>query len=85
MRYTERYTKPFLRDIKVIKKDRVLLERLNKKINQILNNPGHYPVKRYNLKGKRSAHIGSYVVLFEVTDKIIIFHRFRHHDNVYNK
>ena len=32
MRYKERYTKPFLKDVKVIKKDRVLLDRLNKKI-----------------------------------------------------
>jgi hypothetical protein len=42
MRYKERYTKPFLRDIKVIKKDKVLLDRLNKKIDQILENPEHY-------------------------------------------
>ncbi len=43
MRYNERYTKPFLRDVKVIKKDRILLDRLNKKIEKILENPEHYP------------------------------------------
>ncbi len=83
MRYKERYTKLFLKDVKVIKKDKVLLDRLNKKIDQILENPEHYPPKRYELKGKRSAHVGSYVILFEVVGEIVTFYRFRHHDHVY--
>ena len=83
LRYKERYTKHFLKDVKVIKKDKVLLDRLNKKIDQILENPEHYQPKRYELKGKRSAHVGSYVILFEVVGEIVIFHRFRHHDYVY--
>ncbi len=83
MRYTERYTKPFLKDVKVIKKDKVLLDRLNKKIDQVLENPERFPPKRYKLRGKRSVHIGSYVLLFEIMDNIIIFHRFKHHDHVY--
>ncbi|MGB2728853.1 MAG: type II toxin-antitoxin system RelE/ParE family toxin [Halobacteriota archaeon] len=83
MRYKERYTKLFLKDVKVIKKDKVLLDRLNKKTDQILENPEHYPPKRYELKGKRSAHVGSYVILFEVVGEIVIFYRFRHHDHVY--
>ena len=36
MRYKERYTKPFLKDVRVIKKDKILLDRLNKKIEKIL-------------------------------------------------
>ena len=83
MRYKERYTKHFLKDVKVIKKDKVLLDRLNKKIDQILENPEHYQPKRHELKGKRSAHVGSYVILFEVVGEIVIFYRFRHHDHVY--
>jgi mRNA-degrading endonuclease RelE of RelBE toxin-antitoxin system len=85
MRYKERYTKPFLKDVRVIKKDKMLLDRLNKKIEKILENPEqeHYPPKRYELKGKRSAHVGSYAILFEVVEEIVIFHRFRHHDHVY--
>ena len=61
-------TKPFLKDVKDIKKDKALLDRLHKKINEILQNPEHYPVKQYSLKGKRSAHIGSFVILFYVKD-----------------
>jgi mRNA-degrading endonuclease RelE of RelBE toxin-antitoxin system len=66
MRYKERYTKPFLKDVRVIKKDKILLDRRNKKIEKILENQELYPPKRYELKGKRSAHVGSYVILFEV-------------------
>ena len=49
MMYTEILTKPFLDDVKDIKNDKVLLERLHKKIDEILQNPEHYMVKRYNL------------------------------------
>ena len=82
-RYKENYTNYFLDDLKTIKKDKVLLDRLHKKINQIIENPGHYPLKRHNLRGKRSAHIGCYVVLFEIMGDAILFHRFKHHDHVY--
>lgn len=53
MRYRERYTKPFLKDVKVIKKDKVLLDRVNKKIDQIRENPEHYQPKRYDYKRKK--------------------------------
>ncbi len=36
MAYIERLTKPFLKDIKSIKKDKVLLERLSNKMDEIL-------------------------------------------------
>ena len=64
MKYHEILTKPFLNDVKFIKKDKILLERLHKKMDEILENPEHYPPKKYNLKNKRSAHVGSFVILF---------------------
>ncbi|MBI4149142.1 type II toxin-antitoxin system RelE/ParE family toxin, partial [Candidatus Woesearchaeota archaeon] len=57
--------------------------RLHKKIDEILENPEHYPMKKYNLKGKRAAHIGHYVVVFEVQQDEVIFHRMKHHDQAY--
>ena len=62
MTYREVSTKPFLNDVKDIKKDKVLLERLHKKIDEILENPERYSIKKYELKGKRAAHIGSFVI-----------------------
>ena len=83
MKYHEILTKPFLNDVKSIKKDKILLERLHKKMDEILENPMHYPPKKYNLKNKRSAHVGSFVILFEIDDDKLIFLKFRHHDYVY--
>jgi len=83
MKYIEILTKPFLSDVKSIKKDTILLERLHKKIDEIMQNPEHYPMKKYDLKGKRSAHVGSFVILFELEKDKVIFHKFRHHDFVY--
>ena len=83
MTYKEISTKPFLNDVKDIKKDKVLLERLHKKIDEILENPEHYPVKKYELKGKRSAHVGSFVIVFEIKGDEVIFWKFKHHDFAY--
>ena len=84
MAYKEISTKPFLNDVKDIKKDKLLLERLHKKIDEILKNPEHYSVKKYELKGKRAAHIGSFVVVFEINGNEVIFLKFKHHDYAYN-
>lgn len=83
MAYKEISTKSFLSDVKDIKKDKVLLERLHKKIDEILENPEHYPVKKYELKGKRSSHVGSFVIVFEIKGDEVIFWKFKHHDFAY--
>ena len=83
MTYKEILTKPFLNDVKDIKKDKVLLDRLHKKMDEILDKPEHYPIKRYEIKGKRSAHVGSFVIVFEIKGNEVIFWRFKHHDYAY--
>lgn len=84
MTYKEVLTKPFLNDVKDIKKDKILLERLHKKMDEILDNPEHYPVKKYELKGKRATHVGSFVVIFEIKGNEVIFLKFKHHDYAYD-
>lgn len=83
MVFREILTKPFLNDIKDIKKDKILLERLHKKMDEILQNPEHYPMKSYNLKGKRATHVGSYVIIFEINGNNVVFLKFKHHDFAY--
>jgi len=84
MPYREILTKPFLDDVKDAKKDKLLLERLHKKMDEILQNPEHYPAKRYDLKGKRAAHVGSFVVVFRIAGEDVVFLKFEHHDNAYD-
>lgn len=81
--YKPIFPKPAQNDIKNIKKDKALYDRLWKKINEILQNPEHYPVKKYDLKGKRAAHVGSYVIVFEIQGREVVFLRFKHHDYAY--
>jgi addiction module RelE/StbE family toxin len=83
MPYQEVLTKSFLKDIKDIKKDKVLINRLKSKMDEILDNPERYAIKKYCLKGKRSVHVGSYVLLFEIIGKDVVFLKFKHHDYVY--
>lgn len=83
MSYSQVFTKPFLQDVKAIKKDKNLLDRLDNKIEEIMKNPEHYPLKKYNLKGMRGAHVGSYVIIFETKRDEVIFHCFKHHDFAY--
>jgi len=84
MPYKEILTKPFLDDVKYVKRDKVILERLHKKMDEILKNPEHYPLKRYKLKGKRAAHIGHYVLIFKIEGNDVIFLKFKHHDYAYD-
>lgn len=83
MAYKQDFTKSFLQDVKDIKKDKNLLNRLNRKIDEILENPEHYKPLKKDLKGKRRAHISSYVIIFELKKDTIIFHTFKHHDYAY--
>ena len=81
--YPAVFTRSFSYDVKSIKKGKVLYERLVKKIDEIIHNPEHYPLKKYDLKGKRSAHVGSFVIIFEIIGETVVFLRFRHHDYAY--
>tara|TARA_Y100000310_G_scaffold296423_1_gene328667 strand:- start:499 stop:750 length:252 start_codon:yes stop_codon:yes gene_type:complete len=81
--YNSVFTKSFSNDVKDIKKDKVLFQRLKKKIGEILDNPEHFPIKKYNLKGKSGAHVGSFVIVFEIKGNDVVFLKFKHHDYAY--
>lgn len=71
---------------KACKKNLVLREIINKKINEIIQNHYHYKPLRYNLKGERRVHImKSFVLKFKIDEpnKSIIFIFFGHHDEDY--
>ena len=56
-----------------------------KKISGIVDNPQHYKPLRTALKGKRRAHVGSFVIIFAIDEenKEVVFLEFDHHDRVY--
>ena len=57
--------------IKIKKKNKLLSERINKKILEIIENPAHYKPLRFVLKGKRRVHIGQFVIVFKIIEDII--------------
>ena len=84
MEYQIRFTPFFEKQLQKLKrKDKVLFERLVKKLKELRNNPEHYKPLRNVLKGNRAAHLDPFVVVFEIQENMIIVHYVKHHDNAY--
>ena len=70
---------------KLAKKDRKHLEALNKKIEQILNDPFQFKPLKHPLEGLRRVHVGSFVLIYEVLEnqKTVRVLKYKHHDQAY--
>jgi YafQ family addiction module toxin component len=71
---------------KLIKKDRKHLEAINKKIEQILNDPFQFKPLKHPLDGLRRVHVGSFVLIYEVFEnqKTVRVLKYKHHDQAYS-
>ena len=82
---------PELRQIlnKLSKKDKSTYEQVLKKIDEVVNcfDVEHYKNLTYEMKDRKSVHIGSFVLVFKyiVSENKIYFVDFDHHDNIYGK
>jgi YafQ family addiction module toxin component len=70
---------------KLAKKDKEQLRRVDKKIQEILQNPYHFKPLRYPLNGSRRVHVGSFVITYEIDERIetVVILDYDHHDNIY--
>ena len=70
---------------KLSKKDNFSYKIIFKKILQIAENPQLCKPLKNRLKNKRRAHIGHFVLVYEINEEInrIVFLDFDHHDNIY--
>jgi YafQ family addiction module toxin component len=70
---------------KLAKKDRIHLEAINKKIQQILNDPLQFKPLKHPLDGLRRVHVGSFVLIYEVLEeqKTVRVLKYKHHDQAY--
>lgn len=70
---------------KLAKKDRIHLEAINKKIEQILNDPLQFKPLKHPLDGLRRVHVGSFVLIFELLEnqKTVRVLKYKHHDQAY--
>jgi YafQ family addiction module toxin component len=70
---------------KLTKKDRKQIEAINKKIEQILNDPFQFKQLKHPLDGLRRVHVGSFVLIYEVLEdqKTVRVLKYKHHDQAY--
>lgn len=68
------------------KKDKEMLRFIDKKIQDILEDPYRFKALRKPLQNKRRVHVGgSFVLIYEINEKekIVTLLDFDHHDNIY--
>lgn len=71
---------------KLAKKDKKTLIAIERKVQEILENPHHCKNLKYPLQHLKRVHIeGSFVLVFSVDEsrKIVIIEDFGHHDEIY--
>lgn len=72
---------------KLRKKSPLLFRRIQKKIEDIVENPSHYKPLRYDMKNIRRVHFDPFVLIFSVNEneKFVEFLEIDHHDNIYKR
>ena len=71
---------------KLKKKDRVTMVLIDRKVQQILDNPYRFKPLRKPLQNKHRVHVGgSFMLIYEINEeeKIVTLLDFNHHDNIY--
>jgi YafQ family addiction module toxin component len=71
---------------KLKKKDREMLILIDRKVQEILDDPYRFKPLRKPLQKKRRVHVGrSFVLIYEINEeeKIVTLLDFDHHDNIY--
>ena len=71
---------------KLRKKDPELLLTIERKVQDILEDPHHFKPLKKPLQNKRRVHIGgSFVLIYEIDEKgkMVTLLEFDHHDNIY--
>ena len=72
---------------RMAKKDRIRLEAVEKKVQEILEDPHRSKPLRAPMEGKRRVHVGPFVLVYEIDEqrKVVILLDFEHHDTVYRR
>jgi len=82
--YEAIFSNEFKKQLKKIKKkDKVLYERLERKIRAILIEPTHLKHLRNVLKEQQRVQLGPFVLKFELKNNKVYFITLSHHDRAY--
>jgi len=84
MKYTIEFSDEFDRSMKKLKrKDKLLFERIKKKLTEIINDPEHFKSLRNILAGYRRIHFGSFVLIYKIEGNVVRIISLDHHDKSY--
>ena len=72
---------------RMTKKDRNRLESVEKKVQEILEDPHRFKTLRAPMQNLRRVHVGPFVLVYEIDEgrKVVILLDFEHHDSVYRR
>ena len=62
-----------------------IVSEIQKQIEKILRFPEFGKPLRYDMKNERRTHIGSFVLVYKISEKEIHFLDFDHHNKVYKR
>jgi len=70
---------------KLGKKNPEQLEEINKKVQQILENPHQFKPLKFPMQHMRRVHIGSFILIYDIDEdrRIVTIRRYEHHDKAY--
>jgi YafQ family addiction module toxin component len=71
---------------KIKKKDREMIELIDRKVRDILDDPYRFKPLRKPLQNKRRVHVGgAFVLIYEINEeeRVVTLLEFEHHDNIY--
>lgn len=84
MEYRIEFSNEFERSMKKLKKkDRVLFNRIQKKLIDLIKNPEHYKPLKNVLAGFRRIHFGSFILIYKIDGDAIRIISLDHHDKAY--
>jgi mRNA-degrading endonuclease YafQ of YafQ-DinJ toxin-antitoxin module len=83
-KYKPKRSKYFEKDyVSLVKKDKGLQQRLDKKILQILGMPELYKNLKRPLQRYKAAHVDPFVITFRIEGDYVRYVRVAHHDLIY--
>lgn len=84
MKYKIEFSTEFEKSFKKLKKkDKVLFERIKKKLLEIVKNPEKFKPLRNVLAGYRRIQFGSFVLIFTIEGDVVRIISLDHHDKAY--
>lgn len=78
--FSEEFQKSFM---KLKRKDKVLFQRIEKKLLEIIRNPEHFKHLQNVLAGYSRIQFGPFVLIFKIEGDIVRIISLDHHDNAY--